>query len=205
MIGFTVTLANTGQVAYTGITVATDPSEVFANATSNGDQAATSGTIVVTPTGASWTGSIPVGGTVTITGYGHGGQSRYREQDPGRGAVHHRGGQQLPARRHRPGLHHHRPVSCVPGLTHHPGRHATSAVPGQQVIGYTVTITNTGQTTYTGTAVTVSFAQMLDDAAYDGDARPPPRRDGDLRRPGADLDRGPGARGHRGHHATRSP
>ena len=68
VIGFTVTLANTGKVAYTGITVATDPSEVFANATSNGDQAATSGTIVVTATGASWTGSIPVDGTVTITG-----------------------------------------------------------------------------------------------------------------------------------------
>ena len=61
VIGFTVTLANTGKVAYTGITVATDPSGVFANATSNGDQAATSGTITVTATGASWTGEHPGG------------------------------------------------------------------------------------------------------------------------------------------------
>ena len=42
-------------------------------------------------------------------------------------------------------------------------------MPGQ-VIGYTLTVTNTGQTTYTGAAVTDSFAQMFDDAAYDGDA-----------------------------------
>ena len=42
-------------------------------------------------------------------------------------------------------------------------------MPGQ-VIGYTLTITDTGQTPYTGAAVTDSFAQMLDDAAYDGDA-----------------------------------
>ena len=46
----------------------------------------------------------------------------------------------------------------------------TSAVPGQ-VIGYTLTITNTGQTTYTGVAVvTDSFAEMSDDAAYNGGA-----------------------------------
>ena len=42
-------------------------------------------------------------------------------------------------------------------------------MPGQ-VICYTLTVTNTGLTTYTGTTVTDSFAQMLDDAAYDGGA-----------------------------------
>jgi len=42
-------------------------------------------------------------------------------------------------------------------------------VPGQ-VIGYTVTVTNTGQTPYTGAAVADSFAQMTGDAAYNGDA-----------------------------------
>ncbi len=42
-------------------------------------------------------------------------------------------------------------------------------MPGQ-VISYTLTITNTGQTTYTGAVVTDSFAAMFDDAAYNGDA-----------------------------------
>jgi uncharacterized repeat protein (TIGR01451 family) len=57
----------------------------------------------------------------------------------------------------------------VPALSITQSANASSAVPGQ-VIGYTVTVTNTGQTPYTGAAVTDSFAQMLDDAAYDGDA-----------------------------------
>ena len=46
---------------------------------------------------------------------------------------------------------------------------ATTAVPGQ-AIGYTVTITNTGQTTYSGATVTDSFAEMVDDAIYNGNA-----------------------------------
>ncbi len=57
----------------------------------------------------------------------------------------------------------------VPGLSITQAANATAAVPGQ-VIGYTLTIANTGQTAYTGTAVTVSFAEMFDDAGYDGDA-----------------------------------
>ena len=67
------------------------------------------------------------------------------------------------------------PVTTVltPALTIVQAADATSAVPGQ-VINYTLTITNTGQTTYTGAAVTDSFAQMFDDAAYDGDATAPP-------------------------------
>ena len=65
-------------------------------------------------------------------------------------------------------------------------------MPGQ-VIGYTLTITNTGQTPYAGAVVTDSFAEMLDDAAYNGDA-PATAGTVSVRRPGADLDRGPGAR-----------
>ena len=42
-------------------------------------------------------------------------------------------------------------------------------MPGQ-TIGYTVTITNSGQTPYSGATVTDSFAQMADDAIYNGDA-----------------------------------
>ena len=72
VIRFTVTLANAGKVAYTGITMATDLSGVFDNATSNGDRAATSGSITVTATGASWTGSIPAGGTVIDDRHGDG-------------------------------------------------------------------------------------------------------------------------------------
>ena len=57
----------------------------------------------------------------------------------------------------------------VPALSITQAANTTAAVPGQ-VIAYTLTITNTGQTTYTGATVTDSFAQMFDDATYDGNA-----------------------------------
>ena len=44
-----------------------------------------------------------------------------------------------------------------------------AAVPGQ-VVGYTLTISNTGTAPYTGAVVTESFAEMFDDAAYNGGA-----------------------------------
>jgi hypothetical protein len=68
VVRFTSTFTNSGQVAYTGITVASNITNVVDDATPNGDQTATSGTLSLTATGISWTGNIPVGGTVTITG-----------------------------------------------------------------------------------------------------------------------------------------
>ena len=68
VVRYTSTFTNTGQTPYTGITIASNISDVLDDATPNGDQTATSGTLTLTGTGISWTGSIPVGGTVTVTG-----------------------------------------------------------------------------------------------------------------------------------------
>ena len=68
VVRFTATFTNTGQVPYTGITIASNITDVVDDATPDGDQTATSGTLSLTATGISWTGSIPVGGTVTVTG-----------------------------------------------------------------------------------------------------------------------------------------
>ena len=68
VVRFTATFTNSGQVPYTGITIASNITNVLDDATPNGDQTATSGTLTLTSTGISWTGSIPVGGTVTVTG-----------------------------------------------------------------------------------------------------------------------------------------
>ena len=38
------------------------------------------------------------------------------------------------------------------------------------MVGYTLVITNSGQAPYADISVAESFAQMLDDAAYDGNA-----------------------------------
>ena len=57
----------------------------------------------------------------------------------------------------------------IPALTITNTPSTDTATPGATV-GYTLTITDSGQTAYTGITVTESFAQMLDDAAYDNDA-----------------------------------
>jgi len=68
MFRLTTTLTNTGQVPYDGITVPLGAGNVLEYATPNGDQTATSGTLTVTSTGISWSGDIPVGATVTVSG-----------------------------------------------------------------------------------------------------------------------------------------
>ena len=68
VIRFTATFTNTGQVPYTGITIVPSASDLLAYATRDGDRTATSGTLTVTGASVSWSGDIPVGGTVTITG-----------------------------------------------------------------------------------------------------------------------------------------
>ena len=57
----------------------------------------------------------------------------------------------------------------TPALTIVTTASATAAVPGQPVT-VTVTVTDTGQTPYSGAVVTDSLAGALDDAAYNGDA-----------------------------------
>ena len=169
VVGYTATLTNTGQTPYLGISVSTDSTGISDDATGNGDEHASSGTLSIGATGAVWTGDIPVGGVVTIT-------STATVSNPDTGnhiltatAVSAAPGNNCPAGGTDPRC---TPVTTVltQALSIVQAANATSsAVPGQ-VIGYTLTITNTGQTTYTGAAVTDSFAQMADDAAYDGNA-----------------------------------
>ncbi len=101
VVRFTATFTNAGQVAYTGITIASNITNVLDDATPNGDQTATSGTLTLTSTGISWTGSIPVGGTRHGDRHGDRQQPRYREPGAGQHPGHRRGGQQLPGRGHR--------------------------------------------------------------------------------------------------------
>ena len=68
VVRFTAVFTNAGQVAYTGITISSDITGIMDDATPDGDQTATSGTLTIAGTQLSWTGSIPVGGSVTITG-----------------------------------------------------------------------------------------------------------------------------------------
>ncbi len=168
VVGYTATLTNTGQTPYFGISVATDSTGISDDATGTGDEHASSGTLSIGATGAVWTGDIPVGATVTIT-------STVTVNNPDTGnhvltatAVSAAPGNNCPAGGTDPRC---TPVTSVltPALSVVQSASATSAVPGQ-VITYTLTVTNTGQTPYRGATVTESFAEMFDDAAYNNNA-----------------------------------
>ena len=86
----------------------------------------------------------------------------------------------------------------TPGLTIVKTASTTTPTPGLKVI-YTITVTDTGQTTYSGASLSDPLGGVLDDAAYNNDVVGD-RRDGVLRRVGGVLDREPEPQRHRDHH-----
>jgi uncharacterized repeat protein (TIGR01451 family) len=168
VVRFTATFTNAGQVAYTGITISDPATDVFDDATPNGDQTATSGTLVLTATGISWTGSIPIGSTITVTG-----TVTVNNPDTGNKLLAatimtSAAGSNCPVGGTDPQCSVSVPV-LVPGLTITQAADASAAVPGQKVT-YTVTINDSGQTAYSGISVADTFTAALDDAAYGNDA-----------------------------------
>ena len=167
VVRFTAVFTNAGQTPYTGITIGSDITGVLDDATPNGDQTATSGTLTLTSAGISWTGSIPVGGAVTVTG-----TVTVDNPDPGNKVLASTlsttaAGSNCPAVSTDPRCS----VSVtvqIPALSITQAANTTAAVPGQQVT-FTVIIADTGPTAYTGVTVTDTL-KMLDDAAYGGDA-----------------------------------
>jgi uncharacterized repeat protein (TIGR01451 family) len=168
VVHYTTTLTNTGQTPYDGITMTADGSGLADDAVSNGDQTATSGSFSLGGTGAVWTGDVPVGGTVTLVG-----SVTVNNPDTGDHVLTEFNTSDAPGSNCPAGGTDPRCGTTIdvltPALTIVTTANATAAVPGQQVT-FTVTVTDTGQTPYSGAVVTDSFAQMADDAVYNGDA-----------------------------------
>ncbi len=167
VVRFSSTFTNTGQTPYTGITVATNASDIFDDAVANGDQVASSGTLVLSGTGLTWTGDIPVGGTVTVTG-----TVTINNPDNGNKVLtapltSTAPGNNCPAGSPDPRCNATVTV-LLPGLTIANAANNNTPVPGS-VVGYTLTITNTGQTAYTGITVTDSAATQQN-GTYNNDA-----------------------------------
>ena len=138
------------------------------DATPNGDQTATSGTITLTATGISWTGSIPVGGTVTITG-----TVTVNNPDTGNKVLVSTfstaaAGSNCPSGGTDPRCSVTVTV-LIPALTIVKTADVSTTSPGG-VVHYTVTVTNSGQTPYTGATYTDQMDGVLGDATYNGDA-----------------------------------
>ncbi|MFG3340497.1 collagen-binding domain-containing protein [Glycomyces sp. NPDC048151] len=157
---YTVTIENTGQADYTGATVTDDLSGVLDDATYNGD--ATAGAVLDGDT-LTWTGDVPAGQTVTIT-------YSVTVDDPDEGdqvlanALVGPGGSTCVACTTET------PVAVLEIAKSNDGAPEWPLQPGATV-DYTVTITNTGETAYTGAEVRDDLTKVLDDAAYNGDAQ----------------------------------
>ncbi len=168
VVRFTSTFTNTGQVPYTGITIVPNASAVLANATPDGDQTATSGTLTVTPTSVSWTGSIPAGQAVTISG-----SVTVHNAVPLNTVLTATDSTTAPGSNCPPAGTDPRCTVSVPvltpALTITKTADMTTTTPGTTV-GYTITVTDTGQTPYTGATITDDLTGVLGDAGYNGDA-----------------------------------
>jgi uncharacterized repeat protein (TIGR01451 family) len=66
-VDYTVTMADTGQTAYTGATLTDSLTGVLDDAAYDNDAVATAGTVVFTSPDLTWTGGLSVGATMTIT------------------------------------------------------------------------------------------------------------------------------------------
>ena len=96
------------------------------------------------------------------------GRQPRHHQHPHRHRRIHRTRKQLPARRHRPRC---TPTTQIltPALTITKTATVSTTSPGSAV-GYTITVADTGQTSYSPATVTDSLSGVLGDAAYNGDA-----------------------------------
>lgn len=168
LVHLQATFTNTGTHPYTGITVVSPSADTVDDAVATGDQTASSGTLVLTASGISWTGNIDPGQTVTVTG-----TLTVLDPDPGNRLL--RGtlvtdapGSSCGAGSTDPACTASLPV-LLPGLSIAKTADTTSVTPGSTA-RYTITVANTGETPYTGATVSDSLGGVLDDAVYAGGA-----------------------------------
>ena len=197
VVHYTVTVTNSGQTPYTGATYTDQMDGVLGDATYNGDAAATVGSVSFASPNMTWTGNLAAGASATVT-------YSVTVNNPDTGdliltntIVSATPGNNCPVGGTDPRctvtVH-----DLVPGLDIVTGADRATATPGA-VVHYTITVTNTGQTAYTGASFTDPLAGVLDDAAYNGDAAATAGTR-QLRQPEPDLDREPGGRRGRDDH-----
>ena len=169
-VTYTVTVTNTGGAAFAGAAFTDDLSGVLDDATYNADAVASAGSVSVTGSDLSWSGdlvypSVPVTITYSVT---------VNSPDTGDHVLTNAAVPTGPGGLCSDGT---APVDelcaavLVPVTTYTVSKaaSATSAVPGAKVT-YTVTVTNTGGSAYTGATFSDALAGVLDDATYNNDA-----------------------------------
>ncbi|MEV6967927.1 hypothetical protein AB0M47_22735 [Hamadaea sp. NPDC051192] len=163
-VAYTITLTNPGTAAYPDATISDDLSRVLDDATYNGDVTADRGQAAYAQPTVTWSGEVAAGATVRIT---------YSVTVTGSGDHRLANGVIGPS-----------PSNCPPDqfcgppdlpvaqllITKSSDGQALGPLPGGTTVTYTVTVTNIGTADYPAAEVGDDLSQVLDDAAYNGDA-----------------------------------
>ncbi|OXM50014.1 hypothetical protein CFP71_29190 [Amycolatopsis thailandensis] len=165
VVKYTVTVTNTGQTKLVGATFTDDLTQVLDDADYQNDGAATIGAVVFASPKLTWTGDLEVGSTSTVT-Y----TVKVKSPNTGDNKLSNVVTSETPGGNCPPGSTDPKCGTTTPvsGFKIEKAVDKASANPGD-VVKYTVTVTNTGQTKLTGATFTDDLAQVLDDADYQGD------------------------------------
>ncbi|MET8980910.1 hypothetical protein ABZX85_35445 [Streptomyces sp. NPDC004539] len=163
---YTVTLRNTGTADYAGASFSDDLTRVLDDATWLGRTSATAGTVAYSAPKVSWSGTVPRGGTVTVT-Y----QVRVDAPDTGDGRIANSvtGPPGSNCRAGSADADCAADIDGVPALDISKSMSPSAPLQGQKAT-YTVTVRNTGGAGYPGASFTDDLTGVLDDAVYGGDA-----------------------------------
>jgi len=161
-------VADTGQIPYTGAAVTDDLANILNDAAYNGNAAATTGTVSYAGSTLTWTGNLTPGGTAIVT-------FSVTVSNPDNGdkllintVTSTAPGSTCPPAGTAP--------ACtatvqdlIPALTITKTASTGTASP-DGTVHYTITVTDTGQTPYTGATVTDPLTSVLANAAYNANA-----------------------------------
>ncbi|EME55267.1 DUF7507 domain-containing protein [Amycolatopsis decaplanina] len=165
VVKYTVTVTNTGQTKVSGATFTDDLTQVLDDADYQNDGTATIGAVTYAAPKLTWTGDLEIGAAATVT-Y----TVKVKNPNPGDKKLSNVVTSETPGGNCPPGSTDPKCGTTTPvsGLSIEKSVDRQSANPGD-VVKYTVTVTNTGQTKLAGATFTDDLAQVLDDADYQND------------------------------------
>ena len=165
-VHYTVSVTNSGSAAYSAATFTDSLPGVLDDATYNSDASASAGSVQYTSPNLTWTGSLAVGATATITF-----SVTVNNPDTGDKSLVSTVSSTSTGSNCAAGSTDSRCSNTIPvevqtmAVTASP----LTTAPGATV-NYAITVTNSGTVAVTGAALTDSLSGVLDDAAYNGDA-----------------------------------
>jgi large repetitive protein len=168
-VSYTVTVTNTGRVDLTDLNLAVPLGDVLDDAAYNGDASTTAGLLSFAGSQLTWDGDLDQGQsavirfTVTVDNPDTGNKTladTVTSTTPG---------STCPASGTAPAACTSVVTVLVPGLTITVTAGSATTTPGS-IVGYTIAVTDTGQTPYAPATVTADLSNVLNDAAYNGDA-----------------------------------